>query len=95
MALSKKWILLGILLLAICFVAVAGAQRNRSPSEFIYDVVVVQMPPPSTLTDNRSNHVRLASELTSLLNANAVDGWQPDQMWGTGPVYVVLKRPKN
>jgi hypothetical protein len=92
---SKRWISLGFLLLVVCFFVVAHAQNDRPSPEWIYDVLIVHAPPPSGLTDNRPNHERLANELARLLNAKAVDGWQPVHMWGTEPIYFVMKRSKK
>lgn len=97
MVLRKQWVILGFLLCTLVagLLVASGVQGDNSTPEFIYDVVVVELPQPTALTDNRSDSQRLAAQITNLLNTNALEGWLPDQMWGTGPVFVLLKKPKN
>lgn len=94
---AKKWMLSGflVLVLGIGFVAANQVYGQKAASEYVYEVVVVDIPAPSAITDNRSGQERLANEMTALLNANAAKGWEPSHMWGTGPVFMILKRSKE
>lgn len=94
MSAQRKWMIVGSLILTFGIVVAAVSAVERPNEQFIYDVIVIDAPPPKALTDNRDNNARLAAQLTAYLNAESANGWTPSHMWGTGPVFVVLKRPK-
>lgn len=96
MSAQRKWMIVGSLMLTfgIVVAAVSAVERPHEQTQYIYDVIVIDAPPPKALTDNRNNNARLAAELAAYLNAESANGWTPSHMWGTGPVFVVLKRPK-
>lgn len=94
MNVSRRW-LLSIGLGLVCFVgmwASKGNAQKETKIDYVYDVVVMDAPPPSGLTDNRSEHSRLAGELSAYVNAQSLNGWEPHIVWGDGPVYVMFRR---